>query len=88
MGDRLLSICRWCKQSFAGNRRFCCSDCRGEAHESKNHPGPTLDEILEMCSIRDEGGGDRERNRSCYPLLPAQVRVVSASRSCAADNDD
>ena len=80
MSRQLPGTCRWCDRQFAGNRKYCCKECRLAAQENQV-ADPTPDEIREMCiRIREEGGEAWERSHTCYPLQPVHTRVVAAAR--------
>lgn len=88
MHNRLTRICQWCERPFFGNRKFCSSECRHEALESKT-TDPTPEEIRDMCRlIREEGGPAWERSRSCYLPEPVRMRVVAARHYCLSLADE
>jgi len=82
MSRELSGKCRKCGCRFSGNRKFCSSECRLAAQESRTSD-PTPEEIRAMCSrIREEGGESWERTHTCYPRQPVQIRTVTASQYC------
>lgn len=77
--------CRWCERPlYRRNRKFCSDECREFASGCKESD-PTPEEIREMCrQIREEGGEEWERSRSCYSSEPVTVPMarVSLSDTC------
>jgi hypothetical protein len=59
------------------SRRYCSEECRDAArHSAEKNPSP--EEIKRMCNrIREEGGEQWERTRSCFPTPTVEVTVVA-----------
>ncbi len=77
MSRQLPGTCRQCKHKFAGNRKYCSDECRELAALEMTDRDPSPEEILEMCRMLREAGGEAwERSHTCYPVQSVQVRTA------------
>lgn len=73
-------ICGWCGRPVCRrNRKYCSAACREFARGAKA-TDPTPEQIRARCRlIREEGGEEWERSRSCYPPEPVSVPEARVS---------
>lgn len=73
-------LCAWCQRvRCEKGRKFCSDECRQLARQGQE-VSPSPEEIARMCrQIREEGGEEWERNRTCYPPRSVEIPHWSIS---------